>query len=65
MCCCLDGSPVEDKKGRIKTFEGEDRVKFQVDMVRFVYFFLFVFHNIIFSLDPTIVLIVLIIELFS
>ena len=33
MCCCLDGSPVEDKKGRIKTFSGDDRVKFQTDMV--------------------------------
>ena len=33
MCCCLSDEPVEDSKGRIKTFHPTGRVKFQVDMV--------------------------------
>lgn len=33
MCCCLSGDPVEDSKGRIKTFSPDGRVKFQTDMM--------------------------------
>lgn len=33
MCCCISGEPVEDSKGKIKTFHPDGRAKFQTDMV--------------------------------
>jgi hypothetical protein len=32
MCCCISGEPIEDPKGKTKTYETAN--KFQVSMVR-------------------------------
>lgn len=33
MCCIISGEPVEDVKGRIKTYPADGRQMFQTDMV--------------------------------